>query len=171
VTIKVVEPATARSGSARSNTGAGFGGGNTLTLAAALFPSLVAVMVAVPGPTAVVVPELLTAATDVLLDAHATVLPLRTFPDWSSSAILNDTAAPTTIVVSVGETVTRATAAGESLAPGGGVEASSIPSLQAPMRNAAHVAATRRIRGIDEFPERVGVPTMPRLIARRNRLV
>jgi hypothetical protein len=58
-------------------TGAG-AGAVTVTLAVPLFPSLVAVIVALPGATAVTVPFAATVATPSLLDAHATALPVST---------------------------------------------------------------------------------------------
>jgi hypothetical protein len=49
------------------------------------FPSLVAVIVAVPAPTAVTVPVDDTVATAPLLDVHTTVRPVSTTPFWSFS--------------------------------------------------------------------------------------
>jgi hypothetical protein len=52
----------------------------TVSVAEPLFPSLVAMMLAEPAPTAVTKPVLLTVATAALLDTQATVRPVSTAP-------------------------------------------------------------------------------------------
>jgi hypothetical protein len=58
--------------------GGGGGGAATLTPALPLFPSLVAVICAVPAATAVTTPEPLTVATPLLLDVQAMARPVST---------------------------------------------------------------------------------------------
>ena len=55
----------------------------TVTAAAPLLPSLVAVMVAVPAVAPATSPPLLTVATDVLELDQVTVRPERALPLWS----------------------------------------------------------------------------------------
>lgn len=56
------------------------GTGITVTNDVPVCPSLVAVIVAVPGDTAVTTPLALTVATKLLFELHATTRPVRTFP-------------------------------------------------------------------------------------------
>jgi len=80
-----------------------------------LIDSLVAVIVAVPTPTAVTVagePEALTVSTDALLDTHVIARPPSTFPFASLVVAVSCCIWPTIIGVVGGETVTDATEAG-----------------------------------------------------------
>jgi hypothetical protein len=63
-------------------TGAGGGGGTVVTVAVAVpvIPSLVARMIAVPGPTPVTTPTLVTVATDVAELLHTTARPVSVAP-------------------------------------------------------------------------------------------
>src|SRR5712691_5283823 len=61
----------------------------TVTLAVPLWPSLVAVIVAEPATFAVTSPLLETVATDVLLEDHVTVRPVRMLPFASLSVALS----------------------------------------------------------------------------------
>jgi hypothetical protein len=56
------------------------GTGETVTAEMPLWPSLVAVIVAEPGETAVTIPFCATVATAVLLDAHVIVRPVSRLP-------------------------------------------------------------------------------------------
>jgi hypothetical protein len=82
---------------------------STVMLAAADFPSTVALMVADPGATALTRPEPLTAATAELLDAHETGRE-SVFPCASRAVALSWTFFPTSSVAVVGEMLTVATA-------------------------------------------------------------
>jgi hypothetical protein len=57
--------------------------------------SLVAVIVAVPTPTAATVPDVDTVATPVLLEVHVTGRPVSVDPAWSLSVAESCTAPPT----------------------------------------------------------------------------
>ena len=77
-----------------------------------VFPSLVAVMVAVPGPTPVTTPLLDTVATVVELDDHATVRPESVAP-LASRTVADSVTLPATARVAVaGDTATDATGTG-----------------------------------------------------------
>jgi hypothetical protein len=84
----------------------------TVTEAVPVLPSLVAVMVAVPPPTAVTVPLDDTVATAALLVVQTTVRPVRTTPFWSFSTTLSGAVCPTVSETVGGVTVTVATGLG-----------------------------------------------------------
>jgi hypothetical protein len=86
-------------------------GACTVMLDVPVFPSLVAVMVAVPAATAVTRPELDVVATLLLLVDHVTVRPVSTFPDASLSVTESCCVFPTARLADVGLTVTVATGA------------------------------------------------------------
>ena len=79
-----------------------------------LCPSLVAVTVALPAPTAVTRPVVLTVAAAVLLETQVTIRPLRTVPFPSLVTTVNCCVCviPTTRLTVEGVTVTVATGAG-----------------------------------------------------------
>jgi hypothetical protein len=74
-----------------------------------LFPSLVAVSVAVPGATPVTKPLALTVAIPELLLAHVTTRPLKTPPVESSVVGVSCTVCPTVAVADAGLMLTDAT--------------------------------------------------------------
>src|SRR2546428_506811 len=78
-------------------------------VAVPLWPSLVAVIVAVPVATLVTRPLPLTAATAALFDVHATPRPGSVFPAESVVTAESCTVAPTGTLVDAGLTVTQAT--------------------------------------------------------------
>jgi hypothetical protein len=81
-----------------------------------LFPSLVAVMVAMPGATAFTSPVTrFTVATAELSELQATLLPESTLPFTSSVIAVACVAPPATIEVSARDTVTVATGAGVTM--------------------------------------------------------
>src|SRR5512133_2227749 len=87
-------------------------GSTTLSAAEPDLPSLVAVMVALPGPTVVTSPALETVATLPLDVAHVTVRPLNTAP-WASFVVAAScTVAPASTLGAFGETSTDATGVG-----------------------------------------------------------
>jgi len=110
-------------------TGAG-GGAVTVTAAVAVFPSLVAVIVALPGATAVTTPLGATVATFVLLELHVTTRPVSTLFDASRVVAVSVPVAPVCRARVVGATEMVATGAG-----GGAVTvtlaAALLPSLVA----------------------------------------
>lgn len=75
-----------------------------------LFPSLVAVIVAEPGATAVTRPEAETVAAAVALDDHVTVRPVRTLPPPSRTVAVSCDVFVTRSVAVLGETETVETA-------------------------------------------------------------
>ena len=80
-----------------------------MIVAVPLFPSLVAVIVADPGPPPVTSPLADTVATAVLLLTHVTVRPLKGLPLASSGVAVSCWVPPTRIVAAVGLTLTDAT--------------------------------------------------------------
>src|SRR5256884_2647989 len=85
-----------------------------------LFPSLVAVIVAVPAADPVTSPLALTVATPAALVPHAIVRPVSTFPLASFRLAVSCTVAPTGTLADAGLTTTDATGAGGG---GGGAPA------------------------------------------------
>jgi len=81
----------------------------TVTVAAALCPPLVAVIEAEPAATPVTKPLALTVATAALLVAHVTARPLRAVPFESFGVAVNWVVAPTVRLAAAGLTVTDAT--------------------------------------------------------------
>src|SRR5947208_7893360 len=81
----------------------------TVTDAVPLFPSLVAVIVAVPGVTPVTSPALVTVATDVLLLDQVTARPESAAPFASLGVAVNWTVCPAWTVAVGGVTSTVAT--------------------------------------------------------------
>ncbi len=105
VTELPVTPATAR-----SLTVPGFVGGTvTVTAAAPLCPSLVAVIVAGPAATPAASPLLLTVATAVLELAQLTTRPLKALPFASLGIAVSCTVCPSATLAVVGLTATDAT--------------------------------------------------------------
>src|SRR5438034_1379265 len=86
------------------------GTGVTVMAGAPLFPSLVAVIVAVPAVFPVTSPLALTVATAVLLLAQVTVRPLSGFPFASFGVAVSCTVWPTCTVPVAAVTVRPATA-------------------------------------------------------------
>src|SRR5207244_6989678 len=83
----------------------------TVTVAVPLFPSLVAVIVALPTATPATRPVAVTVATPPLLVAHVTVRPLSGFPLASRSAAASCAVPPMTTLGAPGLTPTVATGA------------------------------------------------------------
>jgi len=83
----------------------------TVSAAVPLFPSLVAVIVAVPAATAVTTPDDDTVAAAVLLDVHDTGRPVTTLPAASLVVAVSAVVCPTDIDNGLGETVKEATGA------------------------------------------------------------
>jgi hypothetical protein len=75
-----------------------------------LFPSLVAVIVAEPGATAVTSPEAETVASAVALDDHVTVRSVSTLPPASRTVAVSCDVFVTRSVAELGDTETVATA-------------------------------------------------------------
>ena len=86
----------------------------TLTFAVPTFPSLDAVMVAVPTATPVTTP-FATVAIELLFDDHATVRPVSTLPSESLSVAVIVVVCPTTTLAPGGPTVTELTGAGDTV--------------------------------------------------------
>jgi len=82
---------------------------DTVMVEVPLFPSLVAVIVAVPTVIPVVSPLLVTVAAVVLLLAHVTVRPVSTLPPASLRVAASWTVCPTVTLADAGLTVTDAT--------------------------------------------------------------
>lgn len=92
--------------------GGGGGGVGTVTVAVPDFPSLVAVMLAVPAATPVTTPDVVTVAMCVSDDDHATTRPESALPFASSVAAVNVADAPIATWELAGVTTTVATGAG-----------------------------------------------------------
>jgi hypothetical protein len=103
------------------------GTGVTVTEADPSFPSLAAVIFAVPGPTAVTIPVPDTVATFVLSELHVTIRPVNTPARASWSVAVACVVVPATIVLSVIATLTDATGAGVTVS----VATPVLPSLVA----------------------------------------
>jgi len=99
----------------------------TVTVAVPVFPSLVAVIVTVPGATPVTTPLVDTVAIDEALVDHVTVRPVSVLPFTSLVVALNVDVPPTTTVAVDGVTVTVATGAGVTVT----VAVPVLPSLVA----------------------------------------
>jgi hypothetical protein len=95
--------------------GAGGGGAVTTICDVPLFPSLVAVMVALPAPTAVTSPADDTVATPLLLDDQEIWRPASAFRLASSGVAVNATVAPTSTDADDGVTATDATGTSDTL--------------------------------------------------------
>jgi hypothetical protein len=91
-----------------------------VTIAEPLFPSLVAVMVSMPGATPVTRPRASTVATDVSLAAHVTVAPFTGFPAESVRIGVSHSICPSTTLDDSGLTATDVTGAGGGGGGGGG---------------------------------------------------
>lgn len=87
-------------------------GAVTVIVALPVFPSLVAVIVAMPGATAVTVPEALTVATPFAVEAHTIWRPVRVCPCASYVTAVSVTVDPVTTVLDGGATVTELTGTG-----------------------------------------------------------
>jgi hypothetical protein len=83
----------------------------TFTIVEPVCPSLVAVIVPDPGPTAVTRPELLTVATPGALVAHATGRPLRAVPVESTGVAVIRLVSPVLRLSVAGDIVTERTGA------------------------------------------------------------
>src|SRR5207253_765503 len=92
---------------------------STTMSAVPLFPSLVAVIVAVPAADPVTSPLALTVATPAALVPHAIVRPVSTFPLASFRLAVSCTVAPTGTLADAGLTTTDATGAGGGGGGGG----------------------------------------------------
>jgi hypothetical protein len=103
------------------------GTGVTVTVLVPACPSLVAVIVAFPGPTAVTTPSIVTVATAVLLDPQPMTRPVSTFPFASLRVAVRITPWPTVRLLLGGATVTVATGAGITVT----VAVVDLPSLVA----------------------------------------
>src|SRR6266480_1017113 len=86
------------------------GTGLTVTVAVAVFPSLVAVIVALPADTPRARPLMLTVATAGLSVAHVMTRPASGLPAESIAAAVNCCAAPIQMAAVAGDTVTEVTA-------------------------------------------------------------
>lgn len=109
-------------------TGAG-AGAFTVICALPVFPSLVAVIVAVPAAFAVTTPLVLTVAVCGALDAHTMLRPASVFPFASYVIAVSVIVPPTVSVPEVGATATDATAIGVTVT----VALALFPSLVAEM--------------------------------------
>jgi hypothetical protein len=91
--------------------------GTTVTVieVVAVFPSLVAVMVAVPTDTAVTRPVVLTVAAPVLLELHVTARPVSALPLASLVSAASCWVAPVTMLADKGVMVTDATGTAETV--------------------------------------------------------
>lgn len=106
-----------------------------------LFPSLVAVMVAVPGAAAVTAPLDETVATEVALVVQVTARPDRAAPPASRGVAVRVTVVPGVIgEAGAPVTVIEATAGG-----GGGVTGSELPPQAATKTSAARQRGCSRI--------------------------
>jgi hypothetical protein len=85
------------------------GTGVTVIVLEPLLPSLVAVIVAVPGATAVTTPEAETVAATGLFDTHVTTRSVTTFPAESVTVTPREKVCVTNIDFVVGDTTTLAT--------------------------------------------------------------
>src|SRR5207247_388283 len=81
----------------------------TVIVAWPFFPSLVAVIVALPAATPPTSPLVLTVATAALLVAHVPVRPVSGLPDASLGVAVSCTVAPTCTLADAGVTATEAT--------------------------------------------------------------
>jgi len=99
----------------------------TVTVADPLFPSLVAVIVVVPAATALMTPDDEIDATPVLLELQATGRPVSRFPASSRSTAVSSVDWPTDIDNGLGEMLTVATGACDTVI----VETSFFPSAVA----------------------------------------
>src|SRR5687767_5499975 len=88
------------------------GMGTTVTAAVPLFPSLVAVIVALPAAAPVTSPLAETVATPLALVVHVTPRPVSTLPAASRSVAVSCTVEPSCTLAGAGVTVTVATGAG-----------------------------------------------------------
>jgi len=86
----------------------------TVIVAVATLPSLVAVIVAVPADIAVTVPPVLTVATPGVSDVHPIMRPLSTLPFASLRVAISVVALPTTILAVVRSSVIVATGASDT---------------------------------------------------------
>lgn len=107
-------------------TGAG-GGAFTVTDAVPLRPSLVAVIVAVPGDAPVTTPLADTVATDAFDDVNSTTRPVSVLPAASRTSATACVVAPTISVDAPSESDTLATGAGDTVTP----TVAAVPSLMA----------------------------------------
>jgi len=124
------------------------GTGRTVTDAEALCPSLVAVILAVPGPMAVTRPVRLAVATASLSLAHVTTRPVSGFPAASRGVAVSWPVWPTITPRVGGVTVTLATGTGmtvtdaEALCPSLVAITVAVPGASAVTRPAALTVAT-----------------------------
>src|SRR6266849_497916 len=99
----------------------------TVLVAVPLWPSLVAVIVAVPAPCPVTSPVLFTVATAALLEVHVITRPLSGLPLASRGVAVSWPVCPTVRLRLLGATLTDATGAGTTLTVAGAL----CPSLVA----------------------------------------
>src|SRR2546430_15558236 len=105
-------------------------GAVTVIAAVPLWPSLVAVIVAVPPATPVASPLPLTVAAAVLLLAHVTVRPVSVFPAASLVTAASCAVPPTERVADAGLTVTNTTGASGGARGAGAKNAASLMLFQ-----------------------------------------
>src|SRR5207249_2666645 len=136
------------------------GGGALATTMSAvpLFPSLVAVIVAVPAADPVTSPLALTVATPAALVPHAIVRPVSTFPLASFRLAVSCTVAPTGTLADAGLTTTDATGAGG----GGGSDVTVTVALPlVPSLVPVTVAATAATPATNPLPLTVATARLP----------
>jgi hypothetical protein len=112
VDVSVVVPPTRREFGGGATVTLPTGTGATLTVALPDFPSLVAVMVAVPGATAVTTPLADAVAIELLLDVHVTGRSVTTVLFTSVTTAVSGVFCPTVRLAVVGWTATLPTGAG-----------------------------------------------------------
>src|SRR5882762_4787896 len=135
VTALSVTPASARSVTVPGLVDVGF---VTVNSAVPCTPSLVAVIVAEPASTPDTNPVALTVPTPLLLDAHVTVRPVKTFPAESLVVAASCTVPPAATLAEAGLMLTHATGTLGGGGAGGG--AGSLAILpDATMRSSTHM--------------------------------
>src|SRR5256886_3038970 len=130
--------------------------GTSVTVTAALpaFPSLVAVIVAVPAATPFTSPLLLTVAILVLPLVHVTVRPVNAAPAESFGVALSCAVCPTWGLAVAGETATEATGAraGGVQAETPGLQTVALPTLASTPRLFRTLTAACSVRKANPLP-------------------
>jgi hypothetical protein len=127
--VSVVVPRTTTVGFAGDTVTLPTGAIITVTDAVPDFPSLVAVIVTVPGETPVTTPTDDTVATVLLLDVHVTARSVTTVPIWSFTVAVSVVVCPVMTLAVAGVTVTLATGSAITVT----VDVPLFPSLVAVM--------------------------------------
>jgi hypothetical protein len=118
-----------------------------------VFPSLVAMMIAVPAVTPVAMPVFGSIeATPGLLEDHVTVLSVSVFPASSLSVALNDCVPPIPIVADGGATVTDATGAGGGGGAGATVSVNDFETDCGGLAASLTVTETLNVPAMDAVP-------------------